>query len=354
MPACQTNSTEYLLGGSFVKSPLRITPTQVSVPVSQTVQFSASGGNPPYTFSVFSGSGTVSGAAYTAPSTIGTAVVNVKDASGTQLAALITIVTDANCPTNYVPVPHNNAVGTTVDFCVAKYEMKCNTASGTGCSGSPISQAANQPWVSITQANAKAACAGIGTQYHLITNAEWMTIARNIEATAANWSSGTVNTGALNRGHSDNGPANTLAAGTDDSPCSGTGDTCSTTVFHDQRRTHVLSNGQVVWDLAGNAKEFIDWILVTDRAGTISNNYEEINTTAPTTSMPANTFKSNNVGLLETNGVGAYWRDANGSNGYAARGGHFANGTKSGVYHLDFEPSSTYTDLKVAFRCAYQ
>lgn len=351
---CQNQSTDYLLAGSYVKAPLKISPEDVSVPVSKTVQFSATGGTPPYTFSVFSGNGTLSGSVYTAPSTIGSSVVSVKDAAGTRLAALITIVTDANCPTNYIPVTKNTAVGTTADFCVSKYEMKCGNANGLGCTGSPISQAANQPWVNITQTNAKAACAGLGTQYHLITNPEWMTIARSIEATASNWSSGTVSSGAMNRGHSDSAPNNTLAVTDNNNPCSDTGDTCSTSVFHDQRRTHTLSNGQIIWDLAGNAKEFIDWQITNNRVGTSSTSYEEINSVVANGTMPSETFKSNDTNLLEVNGIGAYWRDAPGLNGYAARGGRAADGTKSGIYHLDFEPSSTYTSANVGFRCAYQ
>jgi len=36
------------------------------------------------------------------------------------------------CPTNYVPVPFVESVGSTADFCVMKYEAKC---VGTGCTG---------------------------------------------------------------------------------------------------------------------------------------------------------------------------------------------------------------------------
>lgn len=344
-----------MLGGSYIKSPLRVTPAEATVAVLKTIQFTTIGGTPPYSFSLFSGNGAVSGSVYTAPSSIGTAVVTIKDSAGTSVAALITIVTDSNCPANYIPVPKNTIVGTTADFCVSKYEMKCNSdTTGAACTGSPVSMAANQPWVNITQGNAKTACAGLGTQYHLITNAEWMTIARSIEATASNWSSGAVSSGAINRGHSDSTPAATLAASTDDNPCSGTGDTCSATVFHDQRRTHTLSNGHTIWDLAGNTKEFIDWVVTTDRAGVLSGGYEEINALTPTTAMPASTFKSNDTALLEANGIGAYWRDVQGINGYAARGGYSVNGTRSGIYHIDFEPSSSYTNARVGFRCAYQ
>jgi hypothetical protein len=360
---CQNQSTDYLLGGSYIKAPLKIFPEDVSVPVSKSVQFSATGGTPPYTYSLFSGSGQLSGSVYTAPSTIGNAVVSVKDAAGTRLAALITIVTEANCPTNYIPVTKNTAVGTTADFCVAKYEMKCTASSplgtegtGTNCTGSPVSHAANQPWINITQGNAKASCASLGTQYHLITNAEWMTIARDIEATASNWSSGTVSSGALNRGHSDNTPPNTLVASTDDNPCSGTGDTCSATTFHDQRRTHVLSNGQVIWDLSGNAKEYIDWFVLTGRAASGNAAYIELNAPTAGGSMAVTTFKSADTGLTSVNGIGKYLPDTDNNNGYAARGGHYNNGVsqQAGVYLLDFSNASSAIDPKMGFRCAYQ
>jgi len=346
---CQNVSTDELLAATSIRTALKLSPASVTVIESQSVQFTVTGGNPPYTIKVFSGGGSVSGSTYTAPSAIGSAVVTVSDTNGTSQASLITIVSNANCPTNFIPVPFNNAVGTTANFCVSKYEMKCN---GT-CSGAPISAAAGLPWVSITQTNAKSACAAMGAQYHLITNAEWMTIARSIEATTTNWSTGTVSSGSLNRGHSDNVPPNTLAAAADSDPCSGTGDTCSATVHHVQRRTHALANGQVIWDFAGNAKEFIDWFLLTDRAGSVSS-YVEVNAPTPTTSMPANTFKSNDTGLLATNGIGMYWRDTQGVNGYAMRGGHFSNDTNGGIYNLDFEPSSSYTNPQVGFRCAYQ
>lgn len=355
--ACQNTTTETLLSASTLKTPLRISPTEASVTITKAQQFTTTGGTPPYTYGVFSGGGSMAGALYTAPSSIGTAVVTVKDATGTTLAVLITIVTDANCPTNYIPVPKNTAVGTTADFCVAKYEMKCNSdTSGVACTGSPASIAVNQPWVNITQGNAKAACSALGGQYHLITNAEWMTVARNIETTAGNWSSGTVSSGSLNRGHADNAPAATLAASTDDSPCSGTGETCSTSVWHDQRRTHTLSNGHVIWDLSGNAKEYIDWYVPTGRAASGNAAYLEINSQAAGGSMALTTFRSNDTALTSGNGIGKYWPGTDSTNGYAARGGHYNNGVsqQAGVYLLDLDNASSGTGSQLGFRCAYQ
>ena len=38
----------------------------------------------------------------------------------------------------------------------------------------------------------------------------------------------------------------------------GTGQTCSSSVWDDQRRTLLLSNGNFIWDLAGNMWEWVD------------------------------------------------------------------------------------------------
>lgn len=55
-----------------------------------------------------------------------------------------------------------------------------------------VSMPGKYPIAEINQAEAIDACMSMGNGYHLITNDEWMTIARNIEANPSNWSSGTV------------------------------------------------------------------------------------------------------------------------------------------------------------------
>jgi len=112
------------------------------------------------------------------------------------------------CPTGYIWVPGSAKYGTLPGFCVMKYEAKCSgSADGTACNVStdtPVSQVANAPWRSnISQENARLACQRIGAGYHLISEAEWMTIADNIAATPIN----DIDSGGglqLATGHSDN------------------------------------------------------------------------------------------------------------------------------------------------------
>ena len=63
-----------------------------------------------------------------------------------------------------------------------------------------VSIAGKYPIADINQAEAIAACQSMGRGYHLITNNQWMTIGRSIEANPANWSSGTIGVGSLSNG----------------------------------------------------------------------------------------------------------------------------------------------------------
>jgi len=89
-----------------------------------------------------------------------------------------------------------------------KYEAKCaGSISGADCnvsSDTPVSQAANAPWRSnISQENARLACQRLGAGYHLISEAEWMTIADNAAALAINDTDAAAGLQMAN-GHTDN------------------------------------------------------------------------------------------------------------------------------------------------------
>ncbi len=214
-------------------------------------------------------------------------------------------------PAGWVEVPGNTAYSTS-NFLVMKYEAKCVATSDlttgltspdsgyhtysdstTPCISTNNRQvtsvASGYPIANISHDNAKVRCAAItlnGSTAHLITNPEWMTIARNVESQATNWSGGNVGLGYLFAGHNDNSPAKARPASTTDTGdyrCAYTdGDPgtenpsgCPTNTASGQSgsvgnqvRTLSLSNGSVVWDLAGNVWEHV----MRDSDDTLTNN----------------------------------------------------------------------------------
>jgi len=279
---------------------------------------------------------------------------------GKEWKRLVKLCPQLACPDGYVQVACNADVDTTANFCVAKYEMKCAAdATGAACTGAAVSQAANKPWVNISQTAAISQCSSLGANYHLITNPESMTIARNIETTASNWSTGTVGSGNLSRGWSasvaDDGYANTAVAPSTGASClyNTAADSCGLTGTHLYKRTHTISNGEVIWDFSGNVSEWNDWNVVTDKASPQSA-YIDINTVAvPTATMTAATFQSTNNTLTAiTNAIGKYFPGLDGAGGAALRGGNESDGSNAGVFALIllFVPSSP--DPTIGFRCS--
>ena len=247
------------------------------------------------------------------------------------------------CPAGYVTVPGNVSYATE-NFCIAKYEMKGGTSS----------VAAGTPTVSINQTTAKSSCTSLGTGYHLITENEWMTVARNIENVGANWSGNNVGSGALNRGHTDSVPLNSLAANTDDTAaCDGTGQSCSNTVWNDQRRTHFLSTGEVIWDFAGNVWEWVDWNIATNDKASAQGAWIEVSAAVPTSSMPKASFYPENEVFNSTQNIGRYYPGASGGGGAAFRGAGWSHGTNAGIYALYLAAPSTNTAADLGFRCVW-
>ena len=146
---------------------------------------------------------------------------------------------------NWVSVPANAELGTN-HFCMMKFEAR-------NVGGVPTSTPVGLPWVNITGIAANAAC--VNNYMRLITPLEWSAMARSAEYTAWNWSSGIVGIGKMNDGHSDNVPSARLGDIDITNYCYETGQTCSSTVWNNQRRVFRLTNGVFVWDVAGNVGE---------------------------------------------------------------------------------------------------
>lgn len=255
------------------------------------------------------------------------------------------------CPAGFITVPGNSTFGTT-DFCVMKYEAR-------NVGGVATSQPTGTGWVSMSQSlaipRAQTACAGC----HLVTEAEWMTLAANVISVPSNWTSGVVGTGSLFTGHSDGTPANALAASSDDADgyylTGNSGDT--------QRRTFTLTNGQVIWDLAGNIGEHT--------TGTITNgNHAGISTQTSAGWLDWNDSSLAFRGIPASSRPGAIsaaaatWNDTKGigkiytyySNTITAsylRGGAYNQNVSVGVLTLQLNTATTNnTDNRFGFRSA--
>ena len=272
-------------------------------------------------------------------------------------SALVTF--DYICPSGYISISGDASLGVS-GFCVMEFEAK-NVASV------PTSQALLSPWNNMTMPEAKSSCEALGSKYALISNPEWMTIARGIETNALNWSGGSVNTGLLNSGHSDSITPNDFLTVTNIAdPYNGTGNSSLDLPGFgwEQKRTHTVLNGNIIWDFAGNVNEWIDWTITpTNKAYKASDGaplvtpieFLSLDTFITSTSeMFLNSWQATNPLLTSTARIGCYTAGSNLSGGYARRGGMWSSQTNAGIYALDLSSTMTSAYNDTGFRCVYR
>jgi len=159
-----------------------------------------------------------------------------------------------DCPAGYSFVYGNSTLGTS-PFCVMKYEAK-------NVSGVATSQASGAPWVSITQTDAITQSTNAGG--HLLTEAEWMTIAADVLSMKQNWSGGSGNSGIIYQGHVNNNPGSALAASDDDTDnLNGMTGGIGTNSGNNSSRVLYLSSGDAIWDFSGNVWEWTQQAIGT-------------------------------------------------------------------------------------------
>lgn len=260
------------------------------------------------------------------------------------------------CPADYAFVYGNSALGTS-DFCVMKFEAK-------NVGGIATSQASGTPWVSITQPNAAIAATAAGG--HLITEAEWMTIAADVLSVKHNWSSGEVGTGYIYSGHNDNAPSSALVASdTDTDGYSGTGNTDGS----NQKRTLYLTSGDVIWDLAGNVFEWTSQAQAMSNVGVPEDSNPAFfawrQWTLPSLSLGNLPTGSRPSALTSSSGLAAVtnWDSSNGigqiyanrldtANRAFRRSGSWSSTEYAGVLSLFLSASPTSTSSFTGFRVA--
>ncbi|MDD2907575.1 MAG: type II secretion system protein [Candidatus Gracilibacteria bacterium] len=269
-----------------------------------------------------------------------------------------------SCPTGFILVPGSPTFSTS-DFCVAQYEMK-------NVGGVATSQAASTPWTSINQPNSIIACNNLGAGYHLITNNEWMTIARNIEANSVNWANGIVGSlvsagGGLYRG---NVTLNDSASCGINTVLDGVTAGTNCVVGSRNKRMHILSNGNEIWDISGNVWEHVNGTNnISSTTGEVTNgnacgntarhSWNNVNdgftsctftNTTPTFYSKANHGPNGDYNV--SNGIGRIYSSTT-SNIVFIRGSSWDGNVYASVYALALDNNSTNAFASIGFRCAY-
>jgi len=294
----------------------------------------------------------------------------------------------------WVPVPGNATFGTQ-NFSVMKYDASCsdgkgnpappgNSAdttsydiyndSGTGgtpCT-SPLSVAAlpnAYPIAGIAETTAKLRCQSIGA--HLLTNDEYMTIVTNAVGQGVNWSTGTVGSGKVPRGNSNSSQA--LAASSDDTQgYYGIAVGYQNDTIH--KRTYTLSNGSVIWDMAGNVYQEVqrsvmnqgdltttintpacsnsasswNWCEYGNAGSTNVTSWTTDVTQAQTAPSNASWYSSQGTGQLQTWGPGGTSQNTTSF----LRSGIWNFGANDGPFALSLDWTAYNTYYSVGFRCA--
>jgi prepilin-type N-terminal cleavage/methylation domain-containing protein len=270
---------------------------------------------------------------------------------------------------SWVLVPGNNIFGTN-NFWAMKYDAVCtdgkgNALVGVNLDGNGYNNSASactpsnsgkqiaslpggNPIVDINQTNAASYCQSIGA--HLITNNEWQTITWNAENQPTNWSSGTVGTGYVYSGHNDNLPPNVLVTTSDDTQ----GYFGETNTGGNQKRTLTLSNGLIIWDMAGNITQWTnDTIVGTNEpnAGPFAwrqfTSITSWGTMTQQTAGPANSGWNSGQGMGQIDSEGTTDPTVYGFN----RGGAWYYGVIAGVEMLALGGTPSFTNNAVGFRC---
>ena len=280
------------------------------------------------------------------------------------------------CPSGFIVVPGSTTYSTS-DFCVMKYEAKCaltasptvglttpNTGSNTYANDTTACTSANSrgivstssglPVANIDQATSTTyatntiGCTGCG----LISEAQWLTIAQNVLSNPVNWSGNAVGSGYIYSGHNDYSPSYLLTASDDSNGYFGTNDTSG-----NQKRTLTLTNGETIWDMAGNVWEWTSAQKIggqpTGTPGTWREWTAVSGGTISPSPFPSTTGLSGASTWNSTNGIGKIWSDSadNTLHGFM-RGGGWSNGSAAGVLSLNVGDPPTSAYYFIGFRVA--
>lgn len=209
-------------------------------------------------------------------------------------------ILEARCPKGFILVKGSHQFKTN-DFCVMKYEAKCDIdGDGIGDINGPnarwenlkdwedkyydawdnrslpcqsksrqvVSTAQGWPIGKVSQLDAINLCSSQG--WRLLSNPEYMTIARDAEKQTVNWCTDntggecglSLGIGTIIKGHADYQSTTVYQASPQDQEeCYGTvvkNTNVSCGTAKTERRTLTLSNGEYIWDFSGNMWELLN------------------------------------------------------------------------------------------------
>jgi len=192
----------------------------------------------------------------------------------------------------------------------------------------PVSIASEKPWSKVSYHMATAVCSSIGL--NLIRESQALAIAYDISQQDINWTGGKVGEGKIYQGIHQ-GSVNEAMAGNYEPKSS------------EDRRWYQLSNGERIYDFAGNIYTWVFDDIQGDEKGIVANKFSKDSPSISTAPYPS-----------MTKGMG--WRPDAGSNwsGYAlVRGGCWLSESYAGVFALS-SGSPGIRDGNVGFRCTTQ
>lgn len=227
-----------------------------------------------------------------------------------------------------------------------------------------VSSPEGSPIANITHTQALSACP---TGYHLITNDEWMAIARDAEQVASNWANNQIGStvasgGGLKRG---NVGITDSASYNGSDPEKGTG--------RNSKAMLTLSNGSTIWDISGNVWEHVSFtpsgtdathqeLDQPDATASGWNYYEftDLNNNGANTFITGHTdgkavFRPSNDTWNSNYGVGKIYDNSNSVASTARvffRGGPWNRGSSAGAFNLDLNWLTSDSYGTVGLRCA--
>ena len=119
-----------------------------------------------------------------------------------------------------------------------------------------------------------------------------------------------------------------------------------------QLRTHILSNGNVIWDIAGNVWEWSDAYIngVADRMAVTADAWQEWSVVTDYNNLSYT--RPQNPSWLSTNGIGKVYVTATAGQRGFFRGGAWNNGAAGGVFTLFLNDAPSVVSAVLGFRCS--